>query len=70
MTFVSAVIIVCDNIKIYTMNLSLKSLKDSLMQTSAAEAISEKAILASHVSYIILYIYIYIYIYLISVKII
>ena len=32
------------------MNLSLKSLKDSLMQTPAAEAISEKAILATHVS--------------------
>ena len=32
------------------MNLSLKSLKDSLMQTQAAEAISEKAILATHVS--------------------
>ena len=48
------------------MNLSLKSLKDSLMQTSAAEAISEKAILASHVSYIIFHIlYIYKYKYLI-----
>ena len=47
------------------MNLSLKSLKDSLMQTSAAEAISEKAIIASHVSCITFdrqYIYIYIYI--------
>ena len=32
------------------MHLSLKGLKDSLMQTPAAEAISEKAILATHVS--------------------
>ena len=32
------------------MNISLKSLKDSLMQSTAVDAISEKAILASHVS--------------------
>ena len=32
------------------MAISLKSIKDSLMQTQAVEVISEKAILATHVS--------------------
>ena len=40
----------CDSINKTKMNISLKSLKDSLMQSTAVDAISEKAILASHVS--------------------
>ena len=32
------------------MDISLKSIKDSLLQTPAMEAVSEKAILARHVS--------------------